>query len=670
MNHIIRCQSGHDFRSGHNNRQQDLLPRQMPEFLTSFAAYLSAIVLAISRILLSDDGGIFEFGLQPGGRYRKCRCRPARDSTSLNNTSPGGGTANSRCGMCRPLGCESTRAKHPVPYDTGRSFAALRAISRNAAQLRNSRNGFPFDVCSPLPGLLTIALIFALVLSNTRAYAGDATIDRPNVLFIAVDDLNDWVGCLGGHPQAKTPNIDALAKKGVLFEQAHCAAPLCSPSRTSIMTGLRPSTTGIYGNLNWFRDMPEYKDWITLPQYFRKHGYLAWGGGKLYHQAHGKFSDAVAWDHVYSTRTGAVPPPKNERYKHGLRSKFESNPILARLIDWGPTDAPIEANPDWKTAEGAAQFLGRDHDKPFFLGCGIYLPHLPWYAPKKFFDMHPLEDIELPPYKADDFDDIPAIGKRMGERHIKHIRESGKWKEAVQGCLAADSFADDCVGHVLDALEKSRHRDNTIVVLWGDHGYDVGEKKIAKSALWEQTTRTPLIVSLPVAKESWAGSYRPNQNRPNQNRPVGTGPTTTTTSATKDQPRICKSPVSLVDLYPTLLDLCGLPENKHLDGRSFAPLVNDPNADWPYPAVITHSPHWYGPCHAVRSREFHYIHYSDGGEELYDVKADPLQRNNVADDTRFKDTKVELKKWLPKTNTPHFRAEKSASNETRQKGGQ
>ena len=318
--------------------------------------------------------------------------------------------------------------------------------------------------------------------------------ERPNVLFIAVDDLNDWVGCLGGHPQAKTPHIDALAKRGVLFEQAHCAAPLCSPSRTAIMMGLRPSTTGIYGNLNWFRDMPQYKDWVTLPQYFRKQGYLAWGGGKLYHQAHGKFSDAGAWDHVYSTRTGAVPPPKSERYKHGLRPKFESNPILARLIDWGPTDHPIEANPDWKTAEGAAKFLQRDHDQPFFLGCGIYLPHLPWYAPQKFFDLHPLKDILLPPHKPDDFDDIPATGKRMGERHIKHLRESGKWKEAVQACLAADSFADACVGHVLDALAKSPHKDNTIVVLWGDHGYDVGEKKFAKSALWEPVSYTHLTL--------------------------------------------------------------------------------------------------------------------------------------------------------------------------------
>lgn len=477
--------------------------------------------------------------------------------------------------------------------------------------------------------LLAIVFFVVLIASIEQADA-DVTLDKPNILFIAVDDMNDWVGCLGGHPQAKTPNIDRLAKKGVLFEQAHCAAPLCSPSRTAIMMGLRPSTTGIYGNLNWFRDMPQYRDWVTLPQYFRQHGYLTWGGGKLYHQAHGKFSDATAWDYVYSTRTGTVPPPNQERYKHGLRPKFESNPILARLIDWGPTDAPMEANPDWKTADGAAQFLQRDHEKPFFLGCGIYLPHLPWYAPKKFFDMHPLEEIELPPYKANDFDDIPAIGRRMGERHIKHIRESGKWKEAVQGCLAADSFADACVGHVLDALEKSHYRDNTIVILWGDHGYDVGEKKIAKSALWEQTTRTPLIIDMP-------GKL-----------PIGKPASGMT----------CKSPVSLVDLYPTLIDLCGLPKNTQLDGRSFAPLVHEPNTDWPYPAIITHSPHWLGINHAVRSLEYHYIRYSDGGEELYDVKADPLQRKNLADDLAHVPVKAELKKWLPKKNAPHFGAPK------------
>lgn len=484
-----------------------------------------------------------------------------------------------------------------------------------------------------------ILAFLCFILLLCPSHAGDRS---PNVLFIAVDDLNDWVGCLEGHPQAKTPNIDALAKKGVLFEQAYCAAPLCHPSRTAIMTGLRPSTTGVYGNLNWFRDMPEYSDWVTLPQYFRQHGYLAWGGGKLYHQAHGKFSDAAAWDHVYSTHTGAIPPPEQERYQHGLRSKFESNPILARLIDWGPTEHPIETNPDWKTAEGAAQFLKRDHEKPFFLGCGIYLPHLPWYAPRKFFDMHPLEGIELPPYKADDFDDIPAIGKRMGERHIRHIRESGQWKEAVRGCLASDSFADACVGHVLDALENSRYRDNTIVVLWGDHGYDVGEKKIAKSALWEQTTRTPLII------------YAPGE----------------VPSGIPANGKTCTSPVSLLDLYPTLIELCGLPKREGLEGRSLAPLVSNPDMEWPWPAIITHSPHWHGTNHAVRSREFHYIHYNDGGEELYDNEADPYQWKNLASDAQFGDTKSALKKWLPKTNAPHFRGKQTASSGNRQKDRQ
>ena len=471
--------------------------------------------------------------------------------------------------------------------------------------------------------ILQTALCLALALTQKTEAA-----PRPNVLFIAVDDLNDWVGCLGGHPQAKTPNIDALARRGILFKQAYCAAPLCSPSRTAIMTGLAPSNTGIYGNLNWFRDLPQYKDWVTLPQYFRQHGYLAWGGGKLYHQAHGKFSDAGAWDHVYSTRTGAVSPPKRDRYKHGLRPKFESNPILARLIDWGPTDYPIEANPDWKTADGASEFLQRDHDKPFFLGCGIYLPHLPWYAPKKFFDLHPLDKIQLPPHKSDDFEDIPEGGRRMAAKAGGIIRQSGKWKEAVQACLAADSFADACVGHFLDAMEKSPHRDNTIIVLWGDHGYDVGEKKFAKSALWEQTTRTPLIIHVP---EKLGGNPKA---------------------------KICKRPVSLLDLYPTLIELCNLPKNPKIDGRSIAPLVRNPQAAWPYPAVITHSPHWHGPNHAVRSERFHYIHYNKGGEELYDMAKDPHQWHNLANDPRQAATKTQLKQWLPKKNVPHFRADK------------
>jgi len=458
--------------------------------------------------------------------------------------------------------------------------------------------------------------------SNRRA--------RPNVLFLAVDDLNDWVGCLGGHPQAKTPNIDKLAKKGVLFEQAYCAAPLCNPSRTSVMTGLRPSTTGIYGNRNWFRDLPGLKNWVTLPQYFRQHGYIAWTGGKIYHQPHGKWSDPESWDKQYSTKMGTQAPPVGDRYRHGMRSKF-SNKILARLIDWGPIEQSTEETNDWKTAGGAASFLKQKHDKPFFLACGIYRPHLSWYVPKKYFDMHPIDKVRLPPYLKNDLDDVPPRGRAMAGKSFGIIKRHGQWKNAVQGYLAASSFADACVGHVLDALQQSKYRDNTIVVLWGDHGYHIGEKNhFAKSALWQQTTHTPLIIYAPDDLPSGAPA---NRSR-------------------------CSYPVSLVDIYPTLIELCGLPKRKGLDGRSLAPLVRNPAADWPWPALITHSPHWHGTNHAIRSHKFYYIRYRDGREELYDTQDDPNQWKNLADDPRCAKAKEKLRAWLPKTNAEHFRPTK------------
>ena len=468
---------------------------------------------------------------------------------------------------------------------------------------------------------LVVSMVFVVDTLDAQPARRDALRRPPNVLFIAVDDLNDWVGCLGGHPQAKTPNIDRLAAQGVLFEQAYGPAPLCSPSRTSIMTGLRPSTTGVYGNRNWFRDIPKFKDWVSIPQYFRRHGYMAWTGGKIYHMASGKFSDPVAWDRQYSTRTGTPLPPKEKRYLHGMHDKF-SNPILARLIDWGPITQSTEETNDWRTADLAAEFLGREHEKPFFLACGIYHPHLPWYAPKKYFDMHPLESIVLPARIENDLDDIPIIGRKMAGKSFQVIKESGYWKNAVQGRLASGAFADACVGHVLKALDNSAYRDNTIVILWGDHGYDLGQKKFAKSALWQITSRTPLII--------WA---------PGVSKPHGR----------------CKRPVSLVDLYPTLIELCGLPERHDLDGRSLAPLVRDPLVEWPYPAIITHSPEWHGTNHAIRSEKYHYIHYDDGGEELYDMSRDPNQWTNLAASPAHAEIKQRLKEWLPKTNAPHFR---------------
>ena len=461
----------------------------------------------------------------------------------------------------------------------------------------------------------------------------------PNVLFIAVDDLNDWVACLGGHPQARTPNIDRLAARGVLFEQAYCSAPLCNPSRMATMTGLRSSTIGIWSNegrygrtgtFSWFRDKPEFKDWVTIPQYFRQHGYTAVAGGKIFHKPHGKFSDPVSWDHQYSTRHG-TPFPGNGRLLHGMSDKM-AHEYYKDWADWQPLDIPERETADWKTAEGAAAFLRRDHDKPFFLACGIFRPHLRWYAPRKYFDMHPLEKIKLPATLENDLADVPPGGRRQnsgGSQAFGVIKEHGEWKKAVQGYLAACSFADACVGVVLDALKESDYAENTIVVLWGDHGFHVGEKdRISKLTLWEQGSKTPLIISAPDL------------------------------AATRG--KRCKRPVSLVDLYPTLVELCGLPARDGLDGRSIAPLVRKPETEWEYPAVISR-----GGDHAVRSQRWHYIRYADGGEELYDAARDPHQWKNLARDTRFTDAKTKLRKWLPGN-----KAERSGSIATGSKAGQ
>ena len=471
-----------------------------------------------------------------------------------------------------------------------------------------------------------ILTFFCFLLLVCPGFAKDKP---PNVLFIAVDDLNDWVGCLGGHPQARTPNIDRLASRGVLFEQAYCSAPLCNPSRMATMTGLRSSTIGIWSNegrygrtgaFSWFRDKPEFKDWVTIPQYFRQHGYTAVTGGKIFHKSQGKFSDPVSWDHQYSTRHGTPFPRNGKRLLHGMSDKM-AHAYFKDWADWQPLDIPERETADRKTAEGAAAFLRRDHDKPFFLACGIFRPHLRWYAPRKYFDMHPLEKIKLPATLENDLDDVPPRGRRQnsgGSQAFGVIKEHGEWKKAVQGYLASCSFADACVGVVLDALQKSDYAENTIVVLWGDHGYHVGEKnRISKLTLWEQGSKTPLIISTPDL------------------------------AATRG--KRCKQPVSLVDLYPTLIELCGLPARDGLDGRSIAPLVRKPETEWQYPAVISR-----GGDHAARSQRWHYIRYGDGSEELYDAAKDPHQWKNLANDTAHAPAKMELKKWLPKKNAPHF----------------
>ncbi len=439
-------------------------------------------------------------------------------------------------------------------------------------------------------------ILLALLLSAPQA------VERPNVLFIAVDDLNDWVGCLGGHPDVKTPNVDRLAARGVLFTRAYCAAPACNPSRTALLTGVRPSTSGVYHNSQPWR--PVLKDAVTLPQHFMANGYRAEGGGKIFH---GGFDDAASWHGYFRARGGDVHP-----------AKVPANGIPDTAhFDWGPVDAADADMPDFKMTSWAIEFLGKKHDKPFFLAAGYVKPHLPWYVPRKYFEMYPEDKIAMPRTDEKDLDDVPPAGKKMArpEGDHKKVIEHNQWRKAVQGYLAAITFMDGQLGRLLDALDKSPHASNTIVVFWGDHGWHLGEKHHwRKFALWEEATKAPLIVVAP-------GVTKPGR---------------------------CDRTVDFMGIYPTLVELCGLPAAKNQDGASLVPLLKDPAAPWDRPAITTHGRN----NHAVRTEKHRYIRYADGSEELYDEEADPLEWTNLAGKPEMARVKEELAARLPKVNAP------------------
>ncbi len=438
---------------------------------------------------------------------------------------------------------------------------------------------------------------------------------RPNVLFMAVDDLNDWIGCLGGHPDIKTPNFDRLAARGVLFTSAHCSAPACNPSRASLMTGILPSTSGIYVNPNPWRKSSVLKNAVTIPQHFTANGYRSVGGGKIYH---GSFPDPQSWQQYFPSQTKNKPddPVPENRPLNGIAKTSH--------FDWGPVNAKDEDMGDWQVADWAIGELNRKHDKPFFLACGFFRPHLPWYVPQKYFDMYPLDKVTLPNINENDLDDVPEIGRKMAKPNGDHkkVIDHNQWAKAVQAYLASISFTDACLGRVLDALDESQYKDNTIVLLWGDHGWHLGEKlHWRKFALWEEATHAPLMFVAP-------GVTKPNGR--------------------------CIRPVSHLDIYPTLIDLCGLSRNPALQGKSMLPLLKDPSAKREKPALTTHGRN----CHSLRSERWRYIRYSDATEELYDHEDDPLEWKNLAGDPKYADIKKQHAKWLPKENVPEMNKEK------------
>ena len=332
--------------------------------------------------------------------------------------------------------------------------------------------------------LVRAMLLWFCLAPFCRHVEGQAT--KPNVLFIVVDDMNNWVGAMGGHPNAKTPNIDRLAQRGMLFTHAYAAAPLCNPSRVSLMTSLRPSTTGVYGNLHRFRKF--IPDVVTMPQYFRANGYRVLGGGKVFDVIN-HTSDPASWDEYFPIPKSDVKVPRDPKAK-------------LKPFAWGPLQTDDDNMSDMKIANWAAQQLQKKRDQPLFLAVGFFKPHIPLYVPQKYFDMHPLDSIVLPVVKDDDTSDLPPTGKlwadhapglKAGQHQM--IVTNGLWKSASKAYLAACSFSDACVGRVLDAFDKSPYAGtNTIVVLWSDHGWHLGEKlHWQKHVLWEEATHAPLM---------------------------------------------------------------------------------------------------------------------------------------------------------------------------------
>ncbi|WP_395742261.1 sulfatase [Prosthecobacter sp.] len=447
---------------------------------------------------------------------------------------------------------------------------------------------------------------FGLLLCAAKASASD----KPNILFIAIDDMRDWTG-YSGSAQAKTPNLDRLAKSGVAFTRAYTAYALCNPSRAALLTGLRPSTTGVITNGDdWRVAVPAERP--SLPGYLHAQGYLTLGQGKIFH---GSKVRKEEWDEY--AKDGEREEKDTDKKDWSLRPGKTEGGFIIGSNDIAPLDSPEEELVDYKTASFGVAQLGKTHGKPFFLACGFHRPHLPWNVPRKYFDLFPLESITLPELKADDLADLPKEGVMMAKAgEFAAIRDLGKYRECVRAYLACIAFTDAQVGRLLDALEKSPHKDNTIICLWSDHGWHHGEKEHwRKSTLWEEATRAPLIWRVPGVT-----------------KPGG----------------VCTRPVDFLGIYPTLCDLTGLPLPPHLQGTSLKPLLADPQAAWDRPAIST----MHDGNHAIRTERWRYIHYANGGEELYDEQADPHEWTNLADKPEHAAVKADLAKWLPADATP------------------
>ena len=467
---------------------------------------------------------------------------------------------------------------------------------------------YPNLLKNPLVTIRSLLIISLAIFLLIESQAQNS--DRPNVLMISIDDLNDWTGFLDGHPHVLTPNMDKLAKQGRVFANAHCAVPVCSSSRVSVMSGVTATTHGSYEIGPAYQELPALADVPTIQRHFKNNGYYTLAGGKVLHHS---FGDRLACDIDRSFG----------RYK-GVRPKEMMNlPVgWSKAWDWGEHPENDADLGDFQLAEKAAEALQEKFDKPFFMSVGFFRPHVPLYVPKKWFDLYDVERISLPDNPISDLDDLPKNFLSINDyalapTHVE-VLEQGKQRSITQAYLASISFVDHCVGIVLNALDSSTYADNTIVVLWSDHGFHLGEKQHwAKRTLWEESTHVPLLIS---------------------------GPGIESGEATKE-------PASLIDIFPTLVELCQLSENPHLEGVSLVPQLDNPETPREQPAITSS----YFGNHSIRTRDWRLIVYEDGAKELYDHRNDQDEFHNLAADPAHQETIERLYHWLPQNATPEFR---------------
>ncbi len=520
-----------------------------------------------------------------------------------------------------------------------------------------------------------VMLLLLNMLANPGGAAHDPVGDcrhpliaaKPNVLLILFDDLNDWALHPPEHPQARTPNLDRLGQTSVSFANAHVVVPVCGPSRKCLFAGLYPQTLDDYGFTPWSK-VRSLQGCVPLPLHFRNNGYGVYGTGKLLHEgaggdfytAYGNGPDYGPWPWMGKGSPSNTPHPAQFTvWKDCLPTPMHRDlnyGPLSNVPDWKPDPASdIPGARGWYTeggkpfryvddrdrdkmadeisADWAVDVLKKKHDRPFYLAVGFMRPHTPLYVPKRYFDLFPLEKIQLPPYQKDDLADCAAVLRDRwpwGFQKYRALVQAGgetAWKEWVQAYLACMAFADEQAGRVLDALAASPYRDNTIVVLTADNGYHVGEKDcIQKWHLWDESTRVPLFVRAPGSLQNG---------------------------------RVCEHPVSLIDVYPTLVDLCGLPAQPNsggskmpLEGHSLRPLLEDPERGrrgGPATAFMAIRDGQQPPHFSVRSQRYRYTLCANGEEELYDHDHDPNEWANLARDPDHAEAKRQLRAELMKT---------------------